>query len=165
MNIQPLGFVDTSTVAALYVLKHKEAAVDGVLQLRDLGDDGSPRETALLRGWKGARALLSKIRAGAAPFFEGVTPELGKAWIETLPPQSATPWTICGDEYDLAHIRLRVCLVPSPGAMTCSGEQQTSLLVGMVNRVEHRVLHCEVNHAQFARTHLVVDVRRADDAD
>jgi hypothetical protein len=163
MNIQPIGFVDTAHLTAMFVLKHKDAAVDGVLVLRDIGDDGEAADLPLLKGWKSARAVLSKIRAGAAPFFEGVTPELGKAWIETLPPHSATPWLIGDDDYALAHVRLRVCLIPSPSAFTLSGEHTGSLLVGIVNRVEHRVLCSEVNHAAHPRTHLVVDVRRPGD--
>lgn len=164
MNIQPLGFVDTSTFTALFVLKHKEAAVDGVLKLRDIGDAGEAHDLPILKGWKAARAILSRIRTGAAPFFEGKTPELGRAWIETLPPNSATPWILEADDYALGHIRLRVCMIPSPGASTHAGDERVPLLVGIVNRVEHRVLHCEVNHAAFARTHLVVDVRAPEDA-
>lgn len=161
--IAALGFVDTSAFTAMFVVKHKARQEAGLLRLRDIKDgEESPTDLPILKEWKSARALLSRIRSGAAPFFDGKTPELGKAWIETLPPGSGTPWTLEEGDYAQEHVRLRICLIPAPDAWTMSGQAHLVLNVGMVNVVEHRVLHSEVNFSDHARTHLVVDVRRPD---
>lgn len=161
--IQPLGFIDTSTFAAWFVAKHRQKARDGVLALRDIkADEIDPADLAIMQEWKGARALLSRLRAAAAPFFNGVTPELGKAWIEVLPPLAGTPWTSELDDYAAAHVRTRTCLIPSPGAISFCGTASAMLHVGMVNQIDHSLLCSEVNHGEHARVHLVVDVRVPD---
>lgn len=158
MSIQPLGFVDTSTFTAMFVVKHRDRAENGILQLRDFKDDeGEPSDLAILREWKSARALLSRLRAAAAPFFDGRTPELGRAWIEVLPPGSGAPWHADAGDYPSQVVRTRTCLIPCPGAVSYSGLASAVLAVGMVNLVDHQLMCSEVNHGEHARTHLVVD--------
>lgn len=160
MTIQQIGFLDTSNLTAMFVVKHRDRAVDGILALRDIKvDEVDASDLPILKEWKSARALLSRLRAGAAPFLGNVTPTLGRAWIEVLPPQSGTPWTIEDGDYADAHIRTRTCLIPSPGSVSHSGLTSASLLVGTVNVIDHRQLCCEVNHGEHARVHLIVDVK------
>jgi hypothetical protein len=158
--IQPLGFIDTSTFTAMYVVKHKDKLDGGILRLRDVKeDDVDATDLAILKEWKSARALLSRLRNAAAPFFDGVTPDLGRAWIEVLPPMSGTPWDIEAGDYAAAHHRTRTCLIPSPGAVTYCGLASAVLPVGMVHLVDHQLLCSDVNHGEHARVHLVVDVK------
>lgn len=152
--IQFIAFLDVSAFAARYELTHKRSPdmQDGVLVLRD-----AEGERPILKEWKGARALLARIRAGAAAYFDGVTPDLGRAWIETLPPQSGTPWAL---EDDSSFVRTRMAIVPSPHAFSYSGSMSGSLAWGALNVVDHRALSSEVNHGDTARVHLVVDIVR-----
>ena len=167
MSIQPLGYLDTSVFTAMYVMKHAKLVDNGILRLRDFKDD-EPEATDLpiLREWKSARALLARIRASAAPFFDGQVPSLGRAWVEVLPPLSGTPWSMESDDYADAHRRTRTCLIPNPGAISYSGGAGANLLVGMVNLVDHRALCSEINSGEHPRVHLIVDVKvPVDDAD
>jgi hypothetical protein len=167
MSIQPLGFLDTRQLTALYVLKHEKAAENGVLRLRDFKDDETdPTDLPILREWKSARAVLARVRSAAAPFFEGRPPTLGRAWIETVPPMAGTPWAAEQDDYAEAHHRTRTCLIPCPGAMSYSGQASANLLVGIVNLIDHRQLCSEVNMGEHSRVHLIVDVKApVDDAE
>lgn len=163
MSIQSIGFLDVSTFTAMLVVKYKDRLVDGVLPLRSVKDgDAEPSDLPILKEWKSARALLSRIRAGAAPFFGGIAPELGRAWIEVLPPHSGTPWEKEDGEDADAYVRTRTCLVPCPLSFSHSGAVSGVLQVGVVNAVEHRALCAEVNHGDHARIHLIVDVFRPD---
>lgn len=160
MTIQPLGFLDTSTMMAMYVVKHAKEVGNGILRLRDFKDDDTEAtDLPILREWKSARAVLARIRSSAAPFFEGHTPVLGRAWIEIVPPQSGTPWSSDSDDYAEAHRRTRTCLIGGPGAMSYSGGTTANLLPGMVNLVDHRALCSETNSGEYPRVHLIVDVK------
>lgn len=167
MTIQPLGFLDTSVFTAMYVMKHAKLTDNGILKLRDFKDDETETsDLPILREWKSARAVLARIRASAAPFFEGQTPILGRAWIEVLPPESGTPWAIEVDDYADAHRRTRTCLIPNPGAISYSGGAAANLLVGMVNLIDHRALCSEINGGEHPRVHLIVDIKvPVDDAE
>lgn len=160
MSIQPIGFLDTSMFTARYLMKYRDKAENGILDLRAVqGEDLDPTDCAILKEWNSARSLLSRIRASAAPFFDGKTPALGRAWIETLPPLAGTPWVRDAGDYADGHVRTRTCLVPCPGAITHSGQAAASLTVGIVNVVDHRQLCSEVNHGEHPRVHLIVDVK------
>lgn len=161
--IRPIVFLDTSAVMARYVLKYRDQANDGILRLRDLDDEGEAQDLPILKEWRSAKALLTRFKGTATEMLKGEPVVLGKAWIETLPGNHGTPWTIEEDEYAQAHIRTRTCLVPVPQAYTMSGEEKVSIGVGMVNVVEHRILHCEVNFSPYPRVHLIVDVRRPEE--
>lgn len=160
MSIQPLGFLDTSQMTALFVAKRdiRDQVREGILQLRELGDDLAAQDLPILKDWKSARALLSRLRASAAPHFGGRTPELGRAWIEVLPPLSGTPWTAEEGDYADTVRRTRTCLIPCPGAASHSGMASATLNVGYVHLVEHRALCSEVNFSEHTRVHLIVDV-------
>lgn len=165
MTIQTLGFLDTSSFMAAYIAKYRKSVEDGVLVLRDVDGDGEAQSKAILKEWNSGRALLARLRSEAAKHFKGVTPELGKVWIEVLPPKSGTPWTVEEGDYALAHVRTRTCLIPSPGAISYCGASNAGLLVGVVNLVDHRQLCSEVNLGEHTRVHLIVDVRVPDDND
>lgn len=167
MSIQPLGFIDTSAFTARFLTgkTQKERTENGVLTLRDVKDgDTVATDLAILKEWGSARAILSRLRNAAAPFFDGVTPVLGRAWVEILPPGAGTPWEADFGDYADLHVRTRTCLIPSPGALSHSGQAFATLMVGIVNLIDHKALCSEVNHGEHARVHLVVDVRVPDDA-
>lgn len=163
MSIQPTGFLDTSAFTAMFIVKYKDRLEGNVLPLRSVRDgDADPSDLPILKEWKTARALLSRIRTGAAPSFGGITPTLGRAWVEVLPPHTGTPWEReVGEDAD-AYVRIRTCLVPCPLAYSYSGTAAGVLSVGVANIVEHRALCSEANFGDHARIHLVVDVMRPD---
>ena len=161
--IQPLGFIDTAAFSSWFHVKHREKMTDGILNLRTIKpDDVDYSETPLVREWKSARAILLRIRNRAAETLKGPT-DLGKAFIETLPPHTGSPWTREDQDYAAQYARLRICLFSAPGCWTFSGMTQAQLSVGVVNLVENRQLCSELNLSDHPRTHLVVDVRRSDE--
>lgn len=153
-------FLDTSAFTAFFVVKFKERMQDGLLYLRDIGEDGEAIDLPILKEWKSARALLLRFKAAASPLLKDAQVELGKVWLESLPGNHGTPWVRYEDDYAQAHIRTRTALVATPDAFTFSGPDKVLLAAGVVNLVEHRVLHSEINPSIHTRTHLIVDVRR-----
>lgn len=164
MSLQQIGFLDVSHVAAFWVAKFRKQAAGGVLKLRDFDGDEIV-DLPVLTEFRNAKALLSRLRAGAAPFFDNVTPLLGLAWIEILPPHSGTPWEAREDDYAKGHVRTRTCLVPSPGAMSYCGVVGSNLLVGNVTALDMKLQCSEVNHSEHPRVHLVADVKVPDGAE
>lgn len=162
MSFQQVGFLETTQMTARWALKYHKDAVDGVLKLRDEDDTGEIVDLPLLAEWRSAKALLSRVRAGAAPLLGGSATSLGRSWLEVLPPLSGTPWRAEAGEYAEAYIRARICLVPCPQAVSYAGGAQAVLSPGFVMAHDPRLLASEVNYGEHARVHLVVDVRRPD---
>jgi hypothetical protein len=162
MAFQQIGFLETAQATARWAIKYHQQAVDGVLRLRWEDDDGEVADLPILQEWRSAKGLLSRIRNGAAQVFQGAPASLGRAWIEVLPPLSGTPWGCDGGDYADAHLRTRVCLIPSPGAVSLAGGASAALPVGWLHAYDPRLLASEVNFGEHARVHLVVDVRRPD---
>lgn len=159
--IRSVGFLETSQFTALFIVKYRERMAEGVLPLRAIKEgDEDATDCAILKEWKGARALLTRFRSAAAVALGGKTATLSRAWLETLPPGAHTPWTADESDYGRGHYRARICLVPSPGAWSYSGGSAALLAVGAVNVFDPVLLSSEVNFADHARTHLLIDVRR-----
>lgn len=158
--IQPITFLDTRQVSARFTVKYEKILQAGILKLRDVGEDGEVEDLPILKEWLSAKALLNRIRAGAAEATKDKTLVLGKAWIEQLPGGHGTPWSLDEDDYAQNHIRTRTCLIPAPDCYTYSGTQALILGVGVVNIVEHRVLNSETNMSVYPRVHLIVDISR-----
>lgn len=158
--IRPIVFLDTAAFTAMWTVKYHERAQDGLLKLRDIGDDGEAKDLPILKEWKSARALLARFKGAAASLMPGQPIHLGKAWLELLPGLHGTPWDREDDDYAQAHIRTRTCLIPAPDCYTHSGSERLVLGVGIVNVIEHRLMCSEVNLSTFPRLHLLVDVRR-----
>jgi hypothetical protein len=161
--IQPIGFIDASAFTASYVVKHRQALRDGVLELRGVDEDdvlGAIIDRSVLAEWKTAKNLLQRYRSHARTMLKDSTLDLGKAWIEMLPGGHGTPWASFEDDYAQAYVRTRLCLIPAPDSFTYSGHFRDILAVGVVNVVEHRILHAETNFSVHPRVHLVVDVER-----
>lgn len=164
MSLQQIGFLDVSYVAAAWITKFRKEAQDGILKLRDFeGEDVV--DLPVLTDYRNAKALLARLKAGAAPFFDNIAPLLGMAWIEVLPPHSGTLWEAREDDYAQGHVRTRTCLVPSPGAISHCGQVSANLLVGNVTALDMKLLCCEVNHSEHPRVHLVADVKVPDGAE
>lgn len=162
--IRPTGvFMDTAQFTAYFVLKYRSQMQSGILDLRAIRD-AEPEDMPILKEWKTARALLLRYASAAAAIFDGRRATLGRVWIETLPGFSATPWMIEEDDYAQTHVRTRTCLLPAPDAYSLSGLDRLLMVPGSVNVIEHRVLHSEINLSSYPRTHLIVDVKRPDDA-
>jgi len=164
MTIQALGFVDTSMFTARFLLKYLDKANDGVLPLREI-KDADAADLPILKEWNSARALLTKMRARGAAYFNGAAPDLGRAWVEVLPPGFGTPWVADAGDYADGHIRTRTCLVPSPAAISFAGTISAVLPVGVVHTVDHKALCSEVNHGDSRRVHLIVDFKIPVDAE
>lgn len=157
--IQSTGvFLSAADLTAWYQVRYKKHLLEGILALRDETSD-----LPVLKEWKSAKAFLARFKAAAVHFLDGKPATLGKVWIEQLPGMCGTPWTIEEDDYAQAHIRCRIALIPAPDAWTLSGTDRAILAPGLVNVVEHRVLHSEINLSAYPRTHLIVDVVRADE--
>lgn len=162
MSFQQAGFLETTQATARWALKYHKDAVEGVLKLRDEDDTGELVDLPILAEWRSAKALLSRLRTGAAAVLGGRTPDLGRAWVEVLPPFAGTPWRLETGEYADAHVRTRTCLIPCPQAVSYAGGAQAVLSPGFVFAHDPRLLASEVNFGEHARVHLVVDVRRPD---
>lgn len=165
MSFTQIGFLDTANFTATYITRHRDKVENGVLALRVLqGEDVV--DAAILKEWKSAKALLSRLRNAAAPFFAGQTPDLGKAWLEVLPPRSGTPWGSADEAYGGAHARTRTCLIPSPGGVSFADGASATLQVGWLHAHDPRALASEVNFDPVhARVHLIVDIRRPEPAE
>lgn len=161
--IRPAGFIPTDQFTAFFVAKYRARLDQGLLYLRDIPPTdvfAEPKDLPILREWKTARALLARFKSIAAPLLRGEQAEFGKVWIEQLPGNCGTPWLLEEDDYAQAHIRTRTCLIPAPDAYSCSGLERVLLSVGVVNIIEHRVLHSEMNLSPYPRVHLIVDIKR-----
>lgn len=164
--IRPIVFVDLSLFTAHYLVKFKDRAQDGVLELRGFDLDGVLEDRPVLKEWKSARGLLTRLRAHAGTALKTGEPvHLGRAWIEILPGGHGTPWLQHEDDYAQSVIRTRTCMVPTYDAFTYSGNFREILSVGVVNLVEHRILHSETNFSPYPRVHLIVDIVRPDGAE
>lgn len=155
-HIVPVAFIDTSLMTANLLIRHKDHIKDGVMRLRD--DDDLP----ILQSFKSAKVVFGRIRKALAR--DGVPPELGRAFIEVLAAGDTLSWRVEEDEYALEHDRLHLCLVPSPGAWLYAGGEMLSPGVGWLTFFNQRVLHSEANFGLVDRIHLVVYVRRPDQA-
>lgn len=177
--ITPITVMDVSQIAAYLTTKHKQRfdeapdplhADTKIILLRGPKKqtveawraDVDQADQPVLKEWNSAKAMLTRIRAGAAPFFGGQTPEIGRAYIQQLRPGGRIDWHAEEGPYADAHVRLHLCLVPTPGAWLYSGVQSMCLPWGQLAVIEHRILNSAVNFGNWPRTHLVVDVRRGD---
>lgn len=161
--IRPIGFIDASTFTATFTVKYKQNVRGGVLELRGADEDDVLQaivDRPVLSEWKAAKALLQRYRNHARSILKAPSLELGRAWIEVLPGGHGVPWASYEDDYAQAYIRTRMCMIPVPDAFTYSGHFRELLGVGVVNIVEHRILHSETNFSVYPRVHLVVDVER-----
>lgn len=183
MNLRSICFLDVSTMTANLIIRHKDKFGLHKLRQQAPGSAHHDTETIILRAppepsadnwqldvdhidypilkdWKSAKAMLTRIRNAVAPLNGGAPAELGKAMVVSLKPGGHVDWHVDEGEYAEAHDRLHVCLVPSPGAWLYAGGEGAVLPVGQLTWVNNRVLHSAVNMGQNARVHLIVDVRK-----
>lgn len=185
MMFRALAFVDASVFTAMLLTKYREAYGLNTMRQSQPGSPHKHTKAILLRGpkdaspenwqedvpqinypimteWKTSKSLLTRVAAAAATFNKGETPDLGKAMIVKLEPGGVVDWHIDEGAYAEAHLRLHLCLVPSPGAYLYSGGEQCTPPVGQLTFVNNRVLHGAVNFGPVSRVHLIVDVRKPD---
>lgn len=184
-NFRALAFLDASMFTAMLITRHKQSYRADTPRETAPGTPHHDTKAIMLRGprnpspenwqedveqinypimseWKSAKALLLRIAAAAAPFNNGETPDLGKAMVVSLKAGGFVDWHIDEGPYAEAHLRLHLCLVPSPGAVLYSGGDQHTPPVGQLTFVNNRVLHSAVNLGPVPRVHLIVDVRKPD---
>lgn len=182
-NFLALGFVDTSVCTANLVLKFRDRFGQDARREKAPGSPHHDTDAILLRGpkdpspanwfgdiehvdypilkeWKSAANLLSRIRNAAAPFLKGQQAVLGKAMVVRLKPKGFVDWHVDEGEYAAVHDRLHICLIPSPGAWLYSGGEMACPPVGQITWINNRVLHSATNLGDVARVHLIVDVRK-----
>jgi hypothetical protein len=179
--ITPITVMDVTQITAFLTTKHRQRFEDDPRKASPYKDtkiillrgpkkptpeawkaDVEQVDQPVLKEWKSAGAILTRIKNGAAQFFGGEVPEMGRAYIETLKPGGKIDWHVEDGDYAAAHVRLRLCLVPNPAAHLFCGLTSRCLPWGELVRVEHRVLHSAVNLGNWATVNLVVDVRRGD---
>lgn len=158
MNIFSIGFLDASVFTANLILRHKAKLqeVDPGISLLPLRtEDG---DLPIMAEWGSAKALLSKVRAAAAPILGGKPGILARASVVQLGVGACVPWAADDDDYAQTVHRLLLCLIPSPGCWVYSGSEGTIPSVGMLTLVNHEVLHSVINTGQNPCTQLIVDV-------
>lgn len=154
--IRPVGFLDTWACSSTVFAKYKDRFNGDGLSLLPLR--GSEHALPLLAEFRSAKALLSRVRTSAAPFF-GRTPDMGEAHIVRLEPGAFVPWS--SDEARGPHAHL--CLVPAPGAWIYCGGDSAVLPVGQLTLVDHRKLWSAANFGDYPTVHLVAELYVADD--
>lgn len=159
MNVQPLGFLDTSRFTAAFVLKHRVAMTPLTESLDTLPLRKGDEDLPILAEWKSAKALLTRIRTAAAPYFDNQTPDLGDAAVMSMRPGGALDWSVEEGEYAESHRLLHLCLIPAPGLWVYSNGEAAVLPVGQLTFVNRRALHSVVNFGEHTGVHLVVDVK------
>ena len=125
-------------------------------------EDGEMVDYPIMKEWKAARITMLKIRNAAAGLNGGKPVQIGKAMVVSLKVGGHVDWHTDEGEYAEAHLRLHVCLVPSPGAWLYSGGEAANIPVGQLTFFQNRVLHSAINTGPCARHHLIVDCRRPD---
>lgn len=141
--------------------KHRDHFQGDHLAFLPLRNEAGP--LPILAEWRSIKALLSKVRVTAAPLFDGRSGVLGTAALVRLAPGGFMDWTSEDSDYARDHLRLHLCLVPSPGCCVFSGGESGLLPVGMLTYVNRLVLHSAVNFGETPAIHLVVDLKKPDD--
>ncbi len=156
MNIRSIGFVDTSFFTATLINAHRNKLNEtGELVLRTPNED-----LPLMKDWKSARALLTKIKNVAASLRGDQTvPKFGVVRVTRLDPGAFTAWHRDEDEYALSVVRLYCGLTAVPNAFLICGGMVSFLPVGDLLFVNHRQLHCDVNFGTYPRYALIADVK------
>lgn len=181
MNLRPLGFLDASVMTANLLLRYQRHYADDTRRQMAPGSAHHDTEMILLRGprepepanwqqdvphvdqpllgdWKSAKALLVRLKNLLVQ--DGRPAVLGKAMIVRLKPGGVVDWHRDEGAYAEAHLRVHLCLVPSPGALLYCGGEAANLPVGQLTLVNVQALHSAINLGSVARTHLIVDLRR-----
>lgn len=147
-------------MTAKLILSYRDKFVeseDGIERI-PLTHDG--RLNALCKEWKSASALLGRIRNEAAPFFGGKPAQVDRAFIERQKVDVLTPWFADETEFAEEHVRVMICLVPSPGAWIYCGGENMVLPVGQLVLANVRVDTSYANFGPCATMRLCLDVRR-----
>ena len=156
MTIRPIQFLDTwALTAAVYRERKGFETLDGPAPTLDLSKSLKDPK------WGSARSVVAKaltILTGI-PIFQNQRPKLIGVAVEKLMPFGHTPWTKDIETGDLT-VHYEIPLVTNPGAFLYCGRDSMSITTGWLTYVDVSALHCAVNHSEFPRYHLIVDVKR-----
>ena len=140
-------------------------------------DDLPVKETASLAGgggkphdkpWESMRRLLLQAKKAimaeqlARQYLSG---EMGRAMISRLDPGSSIFWHQDDGAYHEKHVRFHVPLVTNPGCLMYSGPEMVHMPAGALFFFNNRVRHSAANWGRQHRLHLILEMRRAEDAD
>lgn len=156
MNIVPIGYIDSWAFSATLHSKYKDRFGGDHHSMSILPLRSEESALPILAEWKSAKALLTRIRTAAAPFFGGETPELGTAALVKVIGGGYVEWGIRESDW----VSLHLCIVPSPGAWTYSGGEGVVLPVGQLTFINRNAIHSAINLGHHAVIHLVVDARK-----
>lgn len=162
-QIQRIVFIDASIATAYLLVKHREQIRPGEAPFRSVPLIGESGPSQLMKDWKSGRAMLERLRVLLS--VDNSLAELGLVSLLSVKAGCAGPWERHESDYDLAHDRFHICLVPSPGMMLMCGLEQANIPVGQATLINHRALHSAVNLGANDAVHLVVDIVRPDPAE
>lgn len=147
-------------MTAKLILSYRDKFVeseDGIERI-PLIVDGKPN--APCKEWKSATALLARLRNEAAPFFGGRPAQIDRAFVERLKVNVITEWIADETAFAEEHVRVMICLVPSPGAWVYCGGENAVLPVGQIVAVNIRAMTSHANFGPCPTLRLCLDVRR-----
>lgn len=183
MNIQPIGFVDPSALAATLFLKRHTHFGDDTRRQSYAGSPHHDTEVIALRGprdpdgsnwfddveqvdyplfeeWKAAQVAVSEIEAHVMRTMGQQVLTLGKVMIVRLKPGGVVDWHVDRGTYAEKHDRFHLCLAPCWGAWLYSGGEGMVIGAGNLTYFDNHVLHSAANFGEVPRINLIVDVRR-----
>ena len=153
-----LGFFDTSTFTATYVMKYRQMMLESndplhyAVKTLDLVKDGE--EQTVVAYWRAAKALIQRIEAHLA-----TQPRLAKivnAQVVALGPLARIAWDDTSRDNVEGLLRVHLVLIPCPGAWVYSNGEQAILPVGFATIVNHAGLNSEINADYRHTTHKLV---------
>lgn len=157
--IRAIGFLDTWAFSSALFAKYKDRLGGDHRSALILPLRSAAGPLPILAEWKSAKALLTRLRAAAAPAFDGKTPEIGEASVVQLSAGGFVEWSQDEARGPHAHI----CIVPSPNAWLYSGGDSSVLPPGQLTLVDHRCLWSAANFGDYPAIHLVAELYSAGD--
>ena len=155
----PLGWIDTWALACAIRRQQKDLTGEGVRTLDVLTADKARWQPALNVVARVRRRLreVQKIMPALNAF------EIAVAEIEQFDPHEIAPW----DGGLVGEISLHVGIVTNPFSRLYCGTEVWSVGVGDVVAIDAApaVLRSAVNHGDTARIHLVIRLRKREEAD
>ncbi len=153
MNFQAISFVDGSLATAGYVRQFRAQMEGRHIHLREDGKD-----LPVLKEWKSAKGLLTKVANAASVLLGGKTADIVKASVWALEPDGIEDWG-----FDTGQtVRAYLPLLPSPGAMLFIGTEGANPPVGQLTVIDRRPPFSAINVGPVAAVWLVVDAKIPD---
>ncbi len=183
MNIQPIGFVDPTMIAATLALRYGEHFDDDTRRQDAPGSAHKRTKVILLRGpenpgpenwmedvphiptdvfreWTAAQDFMGRIERLMNHAYGNRELSFGKIMIVRLEPGGWVDWHRDEGPYAEAHNRFHVCLSPCWGAWLYSGGEGATMTAGNVLAFNNRALHSAANFGDIPRVNLIFDIKK-----